>query len=107
MTTIVARSRPCSLVIQPCQLPASSLTSAICLSPANPSNGNSATTTTRRRGRCILIVHLLSLTDERARRFGFLPKEDVLRFAAESSRITITPQKWYNGVGWLGYEENS
>src|SRR5262249_22254579 len=56
---IVARSSPCSPVTQPGQLPASSLTSAICLSPATPSNGDSANTAARSKTRCILIVDLL------------------------------------------------
>src|SRR4029450_11747272 len=56
--TMFARSWACS-VTQPCQLPASSLTSRTCFSAANPSSGDTANTAARSRASCILIADLL------------------------------------------------
>src|SRR5215470_14979861 len=57
--TIVARSRPNSVLTQPCQLPASSLSSAICFSPAPPLSGDNANMAPRSRAKCALISDLL------------------------------------------------
>src|SRR5262249_42396730 len=62
-TTIVARSRPNSVLTQPRQLPASSLTSAICFSPASPSSGDVANAAARNIARYHLIADLLRATD--------------------------------------------
>src|SRR5262249_48139899 len=62
--TIVARSCPDSALTQPRQLPASSLTSAICFSPATPSTEDAANDAARSRARCHLIADLLCAIQE-------------------------------------------
>src|SRR5262245_32740306 len=74
--TIVARSRPCSLVIQPRQVPASSLMSPIDFSSATPSSGDSASATARSSASCIVMADLLLLYGGRLHESN-LPAESV------------------------------
>src|SRR5437660_3064141 len=76
---MVARSSPISAVTQPCQLPASSLTSTTCFSPATPSSGDNANIAATTRARRIFIVDPSPLPGRagrvgRARRFDFLSR---------------------------------